>query len=243
MFDHVTIRVSDRAASERFYETVLATLGLAPEAVGAGAVRWSDFVIVPAGVGEPVTRRLHIGFVAASRAHVDAFWRAGVADGHPDDGAPGPRPQYRSDYYGAFLLDPDANSAEAVHHGALRAGGAIDHLWIRVADVAAATDFYETIAPHAGMSPHRNSPEHSWIEGATGSFSLVAGEPTKDVHMAFPADDDATVDAFHRTALAAGARDHCPPGERSVHGRDGYAASVLDRDGNTIEIVNRRRGA
>ena len=52
-----------------------------------------------------------------SRAHVDEFWRAGTEAGYRDDGAPGPRPQYSPDYYGGFLLDPDGNSAEAVHHG------------------------------------------------------------------------------------------------------------------------------
>ena len=60
-----------------------------------------------------MTRRLHIGFAAPSREHVDAFWRAGTEAGYQDDGAPGPRPQYHADYYGAFLLDPDGNSAEA----------------------------------------------------------------------------------------------------------------------------------
>jgi hypothetical protein len=53
---------------------------------------------------------------------VDEFWRVGTAAGYRDDGVPGPRPQYRADYYGAFLLDPDGNSIEAVHHGALRRG-------------------------------------------------------------------------------------------------------------------------
>jgi len=235
----VTIRVSDRETSERFYETVLTTLDIRPVSAGADAVRWEDFAIAPADDGAPVTRRLHIGFVAGSRAHVDAFWRAGIAAGHRDDGAPGPRPRYRSDYYGAFLLDPDANSAEAVHHGAMRADGVIDHLWIRVADVAAATAFYETIAPHAGLSPREATADHAWITGASGSFSLVAGEPTEHVHMAFPAEDDATVDALHRSALQAGYRDVAPPGERSVHGRDCYTASMLDPDANTIEIVSR----
>ena len=68
--------------------------------------------------------------------------RAGTAAGHRDDGAPGPRREYGDDYYGAFLLDPDGNSAEAVQHGSLRSLGNVDHLWIRVADVAASKRFY-----------------------------------------------------------------------------------------------------
>ena len=139
MFDHVTIRVSDREASERFYETVLGTLGIEKTHSGEEYAEWRDFSLAEANAEKPVTRRLHVGFVAPSRAHVDEFWRVGTEAGYGDDGAPGPRPQYRDDYYGAFLLDPDGNSAEAVHHGSLRSdGGWVDHLWMRVADVAAA---------------------------------------------------------------------------------------------------------
>src|SRR3954470_6227352 len=101
MFDHVTIRVADRAASQRFYETVLATLGIELTYSDASFAEWDEFSIKD---GEP-TRRLQLGFAAPSRAHVDAFWRAGVDAGYTDDGAPGLRPQYRDDYYGAFLLD------------------------------------------------------------------------------------------------------------------------------------------
>jgi len=239
VFDHVTIRVADREASERFYDAVLATLGIARGTADGEAARWEEFALVPADDDAAVTRRLHIGFVAGSRAAVDAFWRAGVDAGYRDDGAPGPRPQYRPDYYGGFLLDPDGNSAEAVHHGALPAGRAIDHLWLRVADVPAATRFYVAIAPHAGLDPRRPKPDHTWIKGDGGSFSLVAGEPTRHVHMAFPAADPATVDAFHHAAIEAGYGEGRPPGERAVHGRDVYAASVRDLDGNTIGLVSR----
>jgi hypothetical protein len=47
---------------------------------------------------------------------VDEFWRAGLAAGGRDDGAPGLRPDYHADYYGAFLIDPDGNRVEAVCH-------------------------------------------------------------------------------------------------------------------------------
>ena len=67
--------------------------------------------------GRP-TRGLHIGFSAPTREHVDAFWQAGVDAGYRDDGAPGPRPEYGPTTTARFLLDPDGNSAEAVHHGA-----------------------------------------------------------------------------------------------------------------------------
>jgi catechol 2,3-dioxygenase-like lactoylglutathione lyase family enzyme len=238
MFDHVTIRVSDLAASQRFYDAVL---GAAGEEDG-GYVQWDDFSITAADDEHPVTQRLHIGFTARSRADVDEFWRAGTEAGYRSDGAPGPRPQYREDYYGAFLLDPDGNSVEAVHHGARRDEGRIDHLWLRVSDLAASRAFYETVARVAGHMVAEHSPAHVQIRGAGGSFSLIADDaPTRHVHLAFPADDDATVDAFHAVATAAGHASNGAPGERPEYHAGYYGAFVLDPDGNNVELVNHNR--
>ena len=155
--------------------------------------------------------------------------------------APGRGRQYRDDYYGGFLLDPDGNSAEAVHHGALRRGGAVDHVWIRVADVAAAKAFYAAIAPFAGLRLRHDEPDRVRFAGESGSFSLVSGMPTANLHMAFPATADADVDGFHRAATEAGYRDHGPPGERPQYHPGYYAAYVLDPDGNNVEVVNHNR--
>jgi catechol 2,3-dioxygenase-like lactoylglutathione lyase family enzyme len=244
VFDHVTIRVSSREASERFYETVLRTLGVEQPYSGEHFAEWNDFSLAAATDDQPVTRRLHIGFAAPSRAHVDAFWQAGVDAGYRDDGEPGVRPQYTEDYYGGFLLDPDGNSAEAVHRETVREGGVIDHLWIRVADVAAAKGFYEAVATHAGFRLRSDRlPERVHFAGAdrSGSFALVRGTPTEELHMAFPASDDATVDAFHRALTKAGYRDNGAPGERPIYHRGYYGAFVLDPDGNNIELVNHNR--
>jgi len=241
VFDHVTIRASDREASERFYSLVLARLGITQTYTGEELVEWDDFSISPVAPGKPVTRRLHIGFVAPTHELVDAFHRAGVEAGYRDDGAPGLRKQYRADYYGAFLLDPDGNSAEAVYHGDLRRGGNVDHLWLRVADVDASARFYETIAPVLGFQARRHAPEHTQVVGPTGSFSLVAGPPTEDAHVAFPVADDAAVAAFHRAGIAAGYRDNGGPGERPEYHQGYYGAFLLDPDGNNIEAVNHNR--
>ena len=239
MFDHVTLRASDLAASERFYATVLAALEIEP----TSAEEWEDFSLAQAGAAKPATRGLHVGFVAPSRAHVDAFWRAGRAAGHPDAGAPGERPQYREDYYGAFLLDPDGNSAEAVHHGGVGGGDHVDHLWIRVADVAAAKAFYATVAPHTGFRLGTDTAERVSFRGAASSLSLVAGGTrTQHVHIAFPAPDDATVRAFHRAATEAGHPDNGPPGERPEYHPGYYGAFVCDPDGHNVEAVNHNRG-
>jgi catechol 2,3-dioxygenase-like lactoylglutathione lyase family enzyme len=110
---HVDIRVSDRDASQRFYETVLTVLGRTEHVDDPEYIDWGDFSIV--SDGQPVARHLHIAFYAPSRELVDAFHRAGVEAGYTGDGAPGPRPQYREDYYGGSLHDPDGNSVEAVY--------------------------------------------------------------------------------------------------------------------------------
>lgn len=58
----------------------------------------------------------HVAFSAPNRAAVDAFYEAALANGGKDNGAPGPRPIYHENYYGAFVLDPDGNNVEAVCH-------------------------------------------------------------------------------------------------------------------------------
>ena len=241
MFDHVTIRGSDREASERFYDAVLQTCGIEATYSDSRFAEWDDFSLGVADDENPVTRRLHVGFGAPSRERVDAFWRAGTEAGYRDDGPPGLRPEYGDDYYGAFLLDPDGNSAEAVHHSEVRPPGHIDHLWIRVADRAASQRFYETIAPYAGFRL-ANANERSRFVGRGGSFTVLEdGPPAEHVHLAFPASENATVDAFHRAALEAGYRDNGAPGERAQYHAGYYAAYVLDPDGHNVEVVNHNR--
>jgi len=240
VFDHVTIRASDRSASQRFYDTVLSTIGIEQTGADDRYIEGDDFSLAAAATPEPATSGLHVAFVAPARGHVDEFWRVGTEAGYCDDGAPGWRPQYREDYYGSFLLDPDGNSVEAVHHGAMRGGG-IDHLWIRVADVAAAKRFYEVVAPLAGFRLKDDTADRARFVGASGSFSLVGGTPTQPFHLAFPTDEDSVVDAFHRAATAAGYRDNGAPGERPVYHNGYYGAFVFDPDGHNVEVVNHNR--
>jgi catechol 2,3-dioxygenase-like lactoylglutathione lyase family enzyme len=240
LFDHVTIRVSDRDASERFYDTVLPAIEVDKD--HDHLAEWGDFSLAQATGDEHATRRLHVAFAAPSRAHVDLFWQAGTAAGYRSDGAPGLRPQYRDDYYGAFLLDPDGNSIEAVHHEGVRPLS-IQHLWLRVTDLEAAKRFYELVAEHAAFRFNEDvggDPRRAQFVGG-GSFSVVEGTPTENVHMAFPAADNAAVDRFHAALTAAGYRDNGPPGERSVYHEGYYGAFVLDPDGNNIELVNHNR--
>jgi catechol 2,3-dioxygenase-like lactoylglutathione lyase family enzyme len=241
MFDHVTIRVSDRAASEAFYDLVLGAIGLAKGWSDERFAEWGDFSIAVADSAHPSTRRLHVGFFAPARELVDTFWSAGTRAGYRDDGAPGLRPEYSPDYYGGFLLDPDGNSAEAVTHDRRLEPGTIDHLWLRVADVAASKRFYELLAPYTGFELVVDRPERGSFRGPAAGFSVVAGEPTEHVHLAFPASDDGVVTEFHAVATAALYRDNGPPGERPAYHEGYYAAYVLDPDGNNVEVVNHNR--
>jgi catechol 2,3-dioxygenase-like lactoylglutathione lyase family enzyme len=242
MFDHVTIRVSDRVASERFYETVLTPLGLETTYRTATFSAWQDFLVTQTTKHDPVTRGLHVGFAAPSREQVDAFWQAGTGAGYPDDGAPGER-KYTPEYYGAFLRDPDGNSIEAVHHeGVRRHGEIIDHIWLRVADLEASTAFYHTVAAIAGFEVKRDDGERSTFSGprSGGSFSLVRGHPTEHLHLAFPG-EETTVRRFYEELVAAGYESNGEPGERARYHPGYYAAYVLDPDGNNIEIVDHHR--
>jgi len=245
MWDHVEIHVSDRAASRRFYDTVLAPLGVEQTARFDEVEEWRDFGIVDAGPEHPLTRHLHAAFAAPSRDHVDSFWRAGVDAGYRSDGEPGPRPQYDPGYYGAFLLDPDGNSAEAVvGHRAEPGGSMIDHLWIRVADPDASRRFWETVAPALGVRVRAPGyPGLVAVAKDNRHFALVHDERprTESVHLAFPVPTDEAVAEFHRLALAAGYRDNGPPGERPQYHPGYVGAFVLDPDGHNIEAVNHNR--
>jgi len=119
LIDHLQLVVPDLARSKRFYLAVLEALGVPLGGEGPGFF-WADELFVsdlasPASAGAS-TGRTHLAFQAADRQAVERFYRAGLAAGGKDHGAPGERP-YHPGYYAAFLLDPDGNNIEAVYHG------------------------------------------------------------------------------------------------------------------------------
>ncbi len=125
MLDHIGFPVSDYARSKSFYLKALAPLGYALvmeveqkvekgfSAGGFGRDRKPEFWI--GGEGK-LNRAIHIAIVAKDRAAVDAFYRAALAAGGKDNGAPGLRPHYHPNYYAAFVFDPDGHNIEAVCH-------------------------------------------------------------------------------------------------------------------------------
>ena len=126
MLDHVSLGITDIDRSRCFYDAVLRPLGLV-RVVDFGEGRGSDYgtaagwvgveftITREAGVRTPIPGA-HVCFRAPDRSAVHAFYAAALASGGCDDGAPGLRPQYHADYYGAFVLDPDGHRIEAVCH-------------------------------------------------------------------------------------------------------------------------------
>lgn len=125
MLSHVTLGTDDTARAGRFYDAVLATLGLARIADHANAMGWARgaeatpqfWVLTPfdGGPARPGNGGT-LAFEAATRAEVDAFHAAALAAGGSDEGGPGLRPHYHPDYYGAYARDPDGNKIACVCH-------------------------------------------------------------------------------------------------------------------------------
>jgi class 3 adenylate cyclase/catechol 2,3-dioxygenase-like lactoylglutathione lyase family enzyme len=116
LIDHVHIRVRDLDASKRFYGAVLGALGR--DLTGEGDGYFSADELFASDDDEP-TAHLHLAFQARDRAAVDGFYAAAISAGGRDNGAPGER-AYHPGYYAAYVLDPDGNNVEAVHHGPAR---------------------------------------------------------------------------------------------------------------------------
>ena len=124
MLDHIGVAVSNTARSKEFYKAALAPLGITllaefggdvtesgGSACGFGKDRKPFFWI---GDNAKVGEGVHVAFAAESRDVVKAFYEAAMGAGGKDNGAPGPRPHYHPDYYGAFVQDPDGHNIEAV---------------------------------------------------------------------------------------------------------------------------------
>jgi len=119
MLDHVTIGVTDLKRAKAFYDKAVKPLGIkrlyadgetfAGYGVGEKAFFWI-------GVRDGGQTGAHVAFTAADRAVVDRFYKAALAAGGRENGAPGVRAHYHEHYYGAFVLDPDGHNIEAVCH-------------------------------------------------------------------------------------------------------------------------------
>jgi catechol 2,3-dioxygenase-like lactoylglutathione lyase family enzyme len=120
MIDHISVGVSDLDRSARFYELVLAPLGLSrlvtrPGMVGFGKTYPEFWINLRAGMPQVAPESgCHICLRAKSTGEVDAFHASALNAGGSSDGAPGLRPHDRVRYYAAFIRDSDGNRVEAV---------------------------------------------------------------------------------------------------------------------------------
>jgi catechol 2,3-dioxygenase-like lactoylglutathione lyase family enzyme len=119
LIDHIQLVVADLEAARRFYGAVFEVLNIPVEGTGDGFF-WADELVVSTRDSQAaqgvLTGRHHLAFQADSQAVVDRFYEQALAHGGKDNGAPGMRP-YHPGYYAAFVIDPDGNNIEAVHHG------------------------------------------------------------------------------------------------------------------------------
>jgi len=127
MIDHTGVAVSDFAKSKKFYSSALAAISYKliadipasvtghTDVAGFGEAPKADFWIAGGNANQPP---IHVAFRVSSRELVDAFYKAAIAAGGTDNGAPGIRAHYHPNYYGAFVLDPDGHNIEAVCHEA-----------------------------------------------------------------------------------------------------------------------------
>ena len=125
MIDHIGIGAADYAKARRFYDAALATLGIVPvmeitakesggyQGVGYGRDDKPFFWVSSGGARGA---GIHVAFTAPDRATVDAFYAAAMGHGGRDNGAPGLRPYYHPQYYGACVFDLDGVNVEAVCH-------------------------------------------------------------------------------------------------------------------------------
>ncbi|MEH3053795.1 MAG: hypothetical protein PGN13_07255 [Patulibacter minatonensis] len=249
MFDHLSTRASDRAATEAFYDAVLPPLGVlgpAPRqalhalrrlrAVGLAGERWTT--------GHP--RHAPRAARPEPRGRVDAFWQAGIAAGHPERRRAGRAVRTPLATTAPSCATPTATRSRACLHERLRPRGLIDHAWLGAADLAGQRTFLALLAEHAELEIVADEPDLVRVRGRRGGSLTLTTRPvgtdgaaraaTVGLHLAIPA-PRATIDAWHAAAVAAGHTDDGAPGPRGYH-PGYYGAFVLDPAGLSYELVD-----
>ena len=226
--------------SERFYDTVLATLGLERPTGDEQYAEWGDFSSRP----QRTTSRSRAGSTSRSsrrRARSSTSSGARADAGYRDDGAPGPRPGTRR-LLRRVPARPDGNSAEAVHHGAMRE---------TARSTTSGSASPTSTRPSASTSTSRRTRASALKRDGAGSR---AGRRARRLVLARrrtgrrPSTSTsrsrrrATPPSTPSTARSgAGYRDNGAPGERPDYHPGYYGAFVLDPDGNNVELVNHNR--
>ena len=120
IFDHIQIKVSDIDASRRFYDAIMNVLGhkvvfeYESDVIGYGSNPHDMFEICRASESAPLSKAVHVAFVAQSEEMVKEFYKIALNNGGKCHGKPGLR-DYEEGYFAAFVLDPDGHNIEAVY--------------------------------------------------------------------------------------------------------------------------------
>ena len=119
MIDHAGVHVSDYAKAKDYYTKALAPIGYSVlsdypdyKAAGFGEGGKADFWIS----GDGAEQDNHVAFSAKNKQQVDEYYKAAIAAGGADNGAPGYRKDYNPGYYAAFVKDLDGHNIEVVFH-------------------------------------------------------------------------------------------------------------------------------
>jgi uncharacterized protein (DUF1330 family)/catechol 2,3-dioxygenase-like lactoylglutathione lyase family enzyme len=195
MFDHLSLRARDFHKSFAFYRTALAPLGFVAQSL--------DEAGKSAGFGRPGAPALwlaegspassaHIAFAAADRAAVDKFFAAALDAGGTDNGKPGIRADYASDYYAAFVVDPDGNNIEAVCHEAT----ATCVYYIGTYDITDPALFQQypprvlALLPRYGGEVLASDVRGSLVEGTARTMNAIIRFPSKEAALGLYNDPD-----------------------------------------------------
>ncbi len=239
MFDHVQIRVSDREASERFYDTVLRVLGKR-RIEGDDYTEWAR-----TSISGPTTLRRGTSTSASTRRPTSSSTRSTAPALTPDFKAMASRVRDRSTRPSTTAPSCSTRTATASRPFTREGSQARPDRPPVAAHRAMsrrATAFYATIAPIVGLEVRRHSPDHVQLAGDGLSFSFVTGEePTRErphrLHRARRRDRRRLPRGSDRRRLPRQRR----PGERPIYHPGYYGAFVLDPDGHNIEAVNHNR--
>lgn len=265
MFSHFTLGSNDLTRSEVFYSTLMPTLGqkmLEASHDGGeltfGLPDWRHphlYVCRPFD-NLPATwsNGFHLAFMAADKEAVDQFHATAITQGGFDEGAPGLRSIYASDYYAAYVRDPDGNKLQAVCYldgrKAAATGDVISHVTIGHADFERERAFYSEVLGTLGIV---ELPEEVHDDlagfGVPGFQTPIVyiqrpfdGRPASfgnGTHVAFSAPSRDAVDRFHAAALARGGCSEGEPGLRPQYSANYYGAYVRDQVGNKLQAVCR----
>jgi catechol 2,3-dioxygenase-like lactoylglutathione lyase family enzyme len=256
---HMTFGTNDLARSKRFYDAAMGALGLKQVHAGPAFVAYgraeAEFPwlwVMPPYDGLPATwgNGTHCSFMVESRAMVEAFHAAALANGGSDEGGPGLRPRYSDSYYAAYVRDPDGNKLQALTY---RGEGEVEpypqvfsHITLGTNDRARSKVFYDAVMAPLGLRVI-DEDEMAWGYGVAGEdFPVLYTHETFDgrpatwgngSHVALLAPSRGAVAAFHEAGLAQGGLDEGAPGLRPHYGENYFGAYLRDLDGNKLQAV------